>query len=228
MPDEQGNLTDQEVSQALGWSEDTIDIDEPQDVVVSPTATPSPAPSPAVPPIPTAAPTPNYEDLYRQQAVDAQREANVAQVRQDINQRASSYKTQLLAQGTDDAVAQDAASRFATGEWHRHQAETSAVREEGMARDTVAQRLATKHGVNVDDIKNYPDPATMEAAAIRRSQDNTRLTTLEAQVKKATLTATQEFDSGQGGGSLSNAQKKMAYATGEINLTTQEYNELYN
>ena len=244
MPDPQGNPTEAELITELGWDDDVTEYEgepvaaaaaaaiAPPDAVGTAGAPPAPevpAPTIQAPPLPTSTPSPvpDYQELYRQQAADAQRKDNEQQVRTQINGQASTYFNQMVAAETSEAVARDAAERYATGEWHRYRAEKAEQENVAGARQQVAQQFATQYNVPIAELISYPDPSTMEAAAKRRQQESGRLATLEEKVRTATLAPVQDLDSGQGSGGISDAQKKMQYATGQIDLDATEYHRLF-
>ena len=234
MPDDQGNPTEQDLVHELGWDDGDVELDEPVEVTpaappvaqVPPVDTPAGAPAPGTPPAAPA--TPNYEQLYSQQMQDAQRQANETQVRDGINNRAGQYRNQLVVSGQmDEAGANEAARQFATAEWHKHQFERSEQENESRARTEYANQVANRYGVPVDEVINAATPQAMEMAGARAANSNTRIANLEAQVKTGLLAPVQNYDSNQGGGGQSNAQRKMDYALGNIDLTSEEFRQLY-
>jgi len=234
MPDDQGTLSDAEKSHMLGWDEDTLDLDDGGEPAPETPPVAGPAPTtPEVAPVgtPTGQPAPtapDYQTLYTQQQADAQRQTNDTATRDQINTQAGQYRNQLVTSGQmDEAGANEAARQYATAEWHRFQYERSERDNESLARNEVARQIASKYNIGVQDISGQGTPQAMETAAARISHQNTEFTALKEQVKSINLTPVQNFDSGQNGGGPSDAQRKMDYALGNTDLTTEEFRQLY-
>ena len=140
------------------------------------------------------------------------------------NTQATTYKQQLITDGWTESSAHAAATNYARAQYQ----EAKNVELKNQAEQTAQQQLATQYGteygVDPSLIAHYPNPAAMKAAAEHFKAQGARITALEA--SPTTKTAPQNFDS-QSGGGMSNQQRKIAYATGQINLTTTEYKELF-
>ena len=231
MPDEHGAPTEAEKAHALGWDDDDGYEDIPDDP--APVASAPGAPAPVVTPVPQPAPDPTNDALvaWQNQMAEQQRQESVraveAEVKNGINVEAGRHMQQMLDGGADEATARLAAQNFATGKWAQYNLEQKTISEGALAQRDSARILAEKHGVSVSDIEMYPDVASMEAAAIRLGADRKRLTDLEGIIKNANLAPSQDFDSGASQGGGSDAMLKLEYATGQRDLTTEEFKKLF-
>ena len=183
---------------------------------------PAPAPVTDAPPAPPAPPAPG--DIGAPPAPADAAKADAELVTQ-ANRDATAYKVQLLTAGWDDNSAHTAASQYARAQYQDAKNRSLMDQQEQQAQSQVATKIGQDHGIDPALIAHYPTPAAMKAAAEHFKAQGVRLTALEG--SPTPKTPTQNFDS-QNGGGMSQQQRKIAYATGQINLTTKEYKELYN
>lgn len=175
----------------------------------APEQAPAPAPTEPVAPVPGSPPAPNVDQKFQQEA----------------NQKAGAYKQQLITQGWEDQAAHHAASQYARAEYQEARNKHMSSELEQSAQSQIAVTLGTKHGIDPAALMGYTSPAAMEAGAKALGEQNKRLAALEG-AKTTPKTPSQSFDSGTGTG-MTQQQRKIAYATGQINLTTQEFKNLY-
>ena len=146
------------------------------------------------------------------------------------NTEAQQYMQQLQQNGWEEPAAKFAATQYAHSQYNAAQNKFYKSGEDQLARSQVATHFGQQYGVDPSSLLGYQTPAAMEAAAKAAKVTNDRIAALEgskggpAPIPK---TAPRTFDSGEGGG-LTNQQRKIAYATGKIDLTTAEYKALYN
>lgn len=216
-----------EVRQALGWA--PADGPEEQaaharmggatepDNEPAP-AQPEPTPEPSAPPA-TPAPVPASV------AINAEAQAKAEQTRIDnANRAALAYKNQLIAQKWDENAAHQAAVQYARNHYLEAQNRELSQANERQAQVDTAQHFGTQYGVDPALLLEYHTPAAMEAAAKHYKAQNDRIEKIAG--NPTPRTPVQQFDSGSGGG-MTDQQKKIAYATGQIDLTTDEYHRLY-
>ena len=239
MPDNQGNPSEQDALEALGWDKDEIVIDEDDgtDATLVPTVTtpstlkpattppedPAVAPIslPVAPPVTPPPPIPSYQQLYEQQ----QRASVEGQVKDQINMQAGQYKNSLIASGWEETQAHESAKQYATAEWHKHQYAQVSQQQEALAKHTVAQSYATQYGVPFEELLGYSSPQAMEAAAQRHKQQTARIQALETRINEAVKAPVQSFDSGQGAGGNTRQSLLLKYATGGT-LTPDQLKQL--
>lgn len=216
--------TEAEINQALGWADGAEDegaesapsTPVPTGQPVPAATTDTPIPTVQAPPTPIGPAAPNFQQLYEQNQREALENAQTAQVKDGINVRAGQYMNQLIAGGTEEPAARESATQYANAAWHEHRATQAERKVESTSQTQLASNFSVQYGVPVQEIVHYPTPEAMEAAAQRIAAANTRLTTLETQVRAANLAPVQEVDSGQGGGAPnSDKQYILDYAMGK-------------
>ena len=183
--------------------------DAPAAPEAAPAPTPEPTPAPATPSVPVA-PAPDVDQKLQATA----------------NQQAGDYKRQLVAQGWEDQAAHHAATQYARAQYAEAKNTNQSTQLEQQAQNNAAIAIGQTHGVDPAALMGYTSPAAMEAGAKALGDQNKRLAALEGAKPGTPKTPSQTFDSGAGTG-MTQQQRKIAYATGQINLTTQEYKDLY-
>ncbi len=173
----------------------------------TPESTPAPAP---VAPVAPVVPAPDVDQKLQAKA----------------NQEAGDYKRELVAKGWEDQAAHHAATQYARAQYLEAKNTSQNQQLEHQAQNNAAISIGNKHGVDPASLMGYTSPAAMEAGAKALGDQNKRLAALEGAKPGTPKTPSQTFDSGAGTG-MTQQQRKIAYATGQINLTTQEYKDLY-
>ena len=236
MPDAQGEPTEVETIQALGWDAAPTSAPESFDAAQDersriPYADDSAAPVAGAPPAPSgtpsapvaATPAPPPRPVYTPPApapdpIAQQREVELGQLRQQqvisqINQEAQQYKNNLLGQGWDDAQAHEAATQFAQNRYNGHvNQETRRVANE-QAKTAKAYELSHQYGVPVETLRAYNDPASMEQAAKFYAETTGKINELTAKVNANNKAPVQTFDSNTQSSSGSPRALKLRYAT---------------
>lgn len=226
MPDEQDSVA--EMQTALGWGPTPaaeeqaafqrvggeMVADEPA------AAAPAPAPAPTVPPpsVPVPGDLPNAPAPVDAVVQDA------AMVKQ-ANADATTYKAQLIQAGWEETQAHSAASQYARAQYQDAKNRNLLDAQELQNQSAAATKIGQEAGIDPALIAHYPSPASMKAAAEQFKAQNTRIAALEG--SPTPKTAPQNFDS-QNGGGMTNQQRKIAYATGQIDLTGAEVRALLN
>lgn len=231
----------QEMQAALGWAPTpgpeeqaayarlggefvTDDVSAPPAPTLTPAPvvpTPVPAPAPTTPPPPTLGDIPGAPVAPSPQDTAKQDAALTAQANKD----AAGYKAQLVTAGWDDNAAHQAATQYARAQYNEGKNKALNESAELQAQNNAALHYGKEYNVDPALLTHYPSPAAMEAAAKHLKAQGERLTKLEG--SPTPKTPAQNFDS-QNGGGMTNQQRKIAYATGQINLTGEEYRTLYN
>ena len=231
----------QEIRSALGWA--PADGPEEQAAnarmggqVVQDEGTPAPVATPPVPPVtpssaavtPEVTPTPPPAQMPKPAyGISAEQDT---QMRNKANQEAQTYKQQLIANSWEEQAAHHAAGQYASSQYNAAKATHFEGGLEQQARSDTATHFGQQYGVDSASLVGYDTPAQMEAAAKAQQATNTRITALEKQTSApapVAKTPVQGFDSGEGGGQTQQA-RKIAYATGQINLNTKEFKELFH
>ena len=232
MPDAEGNPTDSEVVQALGWTPAAADesvplvATEPAPSEAAPAtpvagapaapvaAAPAPAPVAAAPaPVPAYTPPPPAPDPMAQQ-----REMELSQLRQQntinqINGQAQQYMNQKMGEGWDEAHAREAATQYAQNLYSNYQGQEGRRIANEQAKTARAYELSHQYGAPADMLRAYDTPAAMEQAAKMYQATQGRIQGLEQRLAAQNKAPVQSFDSNRMTGSGSPMALKMRYAT---------------
>ena len=239
MPDENGDPTDGELTNALGWDSSDGEgegSDAGDSGLTSPessegtfvTAPPEPAPdlNPPRPPITT--PPPSQPDPLRQQLEQQNQQLKQQQAMNGINSQAQQYMNNLITQGWDESQAQTAATQYAQSQYQQHQAQEVQQVAETQAKIAKAYELSHAYGVPHEQLLQYNDPYGMEQAARMYQETTGRIRNLEAQVNANNRAPTQAYDSNNMATSNSPQAKKLRYATDpNFKLTDDEFRQLF-
>jgi len=246
MPDSNGDPTDQEMIGYLGWgnsdTEDTPGADEVvepaapavsglvdtagQPIASTPPTIPAPVTPPAAPPAPTTDPA--ISDIQRQFAdwqTQQQQQQQDIQARAAINQDAQQYMNQQLAAGQSQEVAWEMASQRARTHEAQYQNQLSQQQLNTQAAQVAAQSVAQRFGVDYNQLTGYQSIPAMEQAASLLS----RVQKMEGQTIPTVAKApVQQVDSGQAGSPMNREQQKWAYAQSKIDLTEEQFHNLFS
>lgn len=244
MPDTEGNLTDQDIAQTLGWPRNWADS-QPGTTAGAAESEPSPTPTPVVQPVvggtpapvvtppgvggapvvtpPAKAPITPQPDLRTAEATFRSQQAQF-----QIQQAQAQYQQRLISQqGLDPTVAATTAQFWANQQWSDFVvAETRREANESKKQDMIAA-LARQHDIDPQLLQAYNDPTSMTAAAIQAGE----LKRLQSQVNKATepaKTPVQQFAGGTATPLASNARKQLDYVSGlGPSLTAEQFMERF-
>ena len=236
MPDEAGNLNDQDWMVALGWedapTEPTADAPQaiPQSTAAAPAttvppittaATPFTGPSTAVPQVvqPAVAPTAPAPD-YAAQNAQLQDQNDRLFLQGAINQ----YAERLTAQYGSE-VAQMTAQQWGAQKWAEYKLTQSEHRATTASHQTTVNQVAAEFGCDPALIQGYEDPNVMRAAAKQFGD----IAKLQAAVGNPNLAPVQQFAGASATPGVSHANKQLAYVAGDPNATmnAEEFEQVW-
>ena len=243
MPDENGDPTDVEMANQLGWDPsdgegsallDTGDDGGTGDQPQANTATAdipqavTPQEQQPAPPMDMNVPQQPPQDPLRQQLEYQNRQLREQQIQGQIQQNGQQYMTSLVNQGWDEQQAGVAAQQYMNSEWQGYQAQQSQQLAEVQAKRTRAFEVSQSYGTPVDQLMQYNDPYGMEQAAKMYRETQGRIRDLESRFNTSNQAPIQSYDSNNMATSNSPTAKKLRYATDpNYNLTAEEFKSLF-
>ena len=212
MPDDEGNVNQQDWLEALGWDEPAPEpvSQAPVDpeITSAPAPAPIPAPEPVTTPVPTA-PAPN--PVEQQQAALRDQQAQLT-----LTQQQTLYRDQLVKDhNVAPSVADMAAGQWAQAQWATYQQGVVTQQANNLAKSAKITELAAKHGVDPVLLQSYDNPTAMEAAASQYGE----IAKLKAQTPAQPKAPVQEFTEGAASPAASSGRQALAYVRGDPGST---------